>query len=112
MGQFGRIETLADLPPDAELDTLIRRAIERADAGPSPERAAKPIRPEADVPPELATALAQDAQAHATFTAFPPSCRREYCDLGCRMRSRPITGRKMTILNSTVFCRTKWPPGS
>jgi len=80
MGQFGRIETLADLPPDTELDALIRIAVERADAGQSPKRTAKPAKPEADVPPELAAALADDRQAHATFAGFPPSCRREYCE--------------------------------
>ena len=32
------------------------------------------------MPPELAEALAQDVAAAATFTAFLPSCRRDYCE--------------------------------
>ncbi len=79
MGQFGRIESLADLPGAAEVEQLIREAVARL-------AEAKPARPpaapkgEAEVPPELAEGLAGDAVANATFTAFPPGCRREYCE--------------------------------
>ena len=80
MGQFGRIASLADLPSDAEIDAKIKAAVALTDSGDRPKRAAKPPKPEAAVPPELATALAYDAQASATFTAFPSGARREYCE--------------------------------
>jgi len=80
MGQFGRIESLADLPSDAEMEAQIREAAVLLDAGVKRARPAGGPKPEAEVPPELAEALAQDAAASATFTAFPPSCRREYCE--------------------------------
>ncbi len=79
MGQFGRIASLADLPPAEEVEQLIRDAAARLGE-------AKPVRPraapkgEAEVPPELAEALAADPTASATFTGFPPGCRREYCE--------------------------------
>jgi len=79
MGQFGRIESLDDLPPAEEVERLIREAAALL-------REAKPVRPraapkpEADVPPELAEALAADDAAAASFNAFPPGCRREYCE--------------------------------
>ncbi|MEA3061973.1 MAG: hypothetical protein QOJ94_1754, partial [Sphingomonadales bacterium] len=36
MGQFGRLTSIADLPPEAELKALIRRAASVAAAGPKP----------------------------------------------------------------------------
>jgi uncharacterized protein YdeI (YjbR/CyaY-like superfamily) len=79
MGQFGRIESLADLPGAAEVEQLIREAVAKlAEAKPARPRAAP--KGEAEVPPELAEALAGDPVASATFTAFPPGCRREYCE--------------------------------
>ena len=81
MGQFGRLTSVADLPGDAELDALIREAAALVDAGDGAiKRKAKPPKPELEVPPELAEALAGDAAASATFDGFPPSCRREYSE--------------------------------
>jgi uncharacterized protein YdeI (YjbR/CyaY-like superfamily) len=80
MGQFGRIESLADLPADDEIDAKIKAAVALADTGERPKRTAKPAKPEADVPPELVDALAGDAAASAAFAAFSPSARRDYCE--------------------------------
>jgi uncharacterized protein YdeI (YjbR/CyaY-like superfamily) len=80
MGQFGKIESLADLPSNEEIEAKVRAAVALADSGGPPKRIAKPAKPEAEVPPDLAEALAGDAVAHATFTAFPPGARRDYCD--------------------------------
>jgi hypothetical protein len=79
MGQYGRLTDLATLPPDAVLLAALDRALATIDAGEKPRRAARAAKPEADVPSELAVALKGDAKATATWTAFPPSCRREYC---------------------------------
>ncbi|MEO9130187.1 MAG: YdeI/OmpD-associated family protein [Sphingomonas sp.] len=43
-------------------------------------KGARPATQEAEIPPELAAALAQDDAAAATFNAFPPGCRRDYCE--------------------------------
>lgn len=81
MGQFGRITAITDLPSAAEVEALARRAGELIDQGVKPARsAAKAPKPEATVPPELIEALASDDAASATFEAFPPSARRDYCD--------------------------------
>lgn len=78
MGQFGRIESLADLPEASEVERLIREAAAAmTTASPRPRAAPKG---EAEVPPELAEALARDEAAAATFEGFPPGCRREYCE--------------------------------
>lgn len=79
MGQFGRIESLADLPDAAEVERLIREAASLMGES-KPARPRASAKGEAEVPPELAEALAGDTVASATFTGFPPSCRREYCE--------------------------------
>jgi uncharacterized protein YdeI (YjbR/CyaY-like superfamily) len=80
MGQYGRIVTLDDLPDAAALEAKVREAATRIDDGALPKRAAKAPKPEAEVPPELAEALAGDPAAAVTFEGFPPGCRREYCE--------------------------------
>jgi uncharacterized protein YdeI (YjbR/CyaY-like superfamily) len=81
MGQFGRLTSLDDLPGDAELDDLIRAAAALVDAGEgAAQRKARPAKPEPEVPAELAQALATEDAAAATFAAFPPGCRRAYCE--------------------------------
>lgn len=92
MGQFGRIESLADLPEAARVEQMIREAAAQlAEGKPSRPRAAP--KGEAEVPPELAEALAGDAAAKATFDGFPPGCRREYCEWIAEAR-RPETKAK------------------
>jgi uncharacterized protein YdeI (YjbR/CyaY-like superfamily) len=79
MGQFGRLAAIDDLPPEAELKQIIRKAAEVAETGPKP-RPRKQPKPEAETPADLASALAASEAARATFEAFPPSCRREYVE--------------------------------
>lgn len=81
MGQFGRITAIADLPDAPQIEAQIRAAAAALLAGGSaPKRPTRAPRHEADVPAELAEALAHDDAARAAFDAFPPSCRREYCE--------------------------------
>lgn len=80
MGQFGRLVRIEDLPPDAELDALIRRAMALIDSGTPTSRPAKRPKPELPVPADLAQALADKPAAWATFESFPPSCRRDYLE--------------------------------
>ena len=80
MGQYGRIEMLADLPEAGAIEAQVRGAMALIDAGAATRRAPQRAKSEVEVPPELAEALAGDAAAYATFHAFPPGSRREYCD--------------------------------
>lgn len=80
MGLYGKLTSLADLPSDDVLDAQIRAAAARAESGDRPKRPARAPRAEAEVPPALAAALAEDAGASATWDAFPPGARREYCE--------------------------------
>ncbi|MES2986919.1 MAG: YdeI/OmpD-associated family protein [Pseudomonadota bacterium] len=80
MGQYGRVESLEDLPDAATIERQVKDAMALTDSGTKPERAAKGPKPELPVPPELAEALAGDSAASAHFLAFPPGQRREYCE--------------------------------
>lgn len=80
MGQFGKLESVDDLPPDAELDRLIRQAAELAKSAPAPRKPKHAPKPEPAMHADFAAALAKADKAKATFDAFPPSCRREYVE--------------------------------
>jgi len=84
MGQFGRIESVADLPKAAALRKLVveartawEAAIEdKAGAPPAP----KARREAPAVPSDFAAALRAQAGAGKRFDAFTPSQQREYVE--------------------------------
>jgi uncharacterized protein YdeI (YjbR/CyaY-like superfamily) len=80
MGQFGRLTSISDLPPDDVLAALIREAVAVTDAGPRPSRPKPPARADLATPRELEAALDANPAARAAFDAFPPSGRREYVE--------------------------------
>jgi uncharacterized protein YdeI (YjbR/CyaY-like superfamily) len=82
MGQFGRIASVADLPPRRELVRLIQRAATApvpATAETAPPATKKPKAP-VPVPEVLSKALRTHARARASFEKFSNSQRREYID--------------------------------
>jgi uncharacterized protein YdeI (YjbR/CyaY-like superfamily) len=81
MGSLGRIATLADLPPDERMLVWIGQARGFLEAGEqqSPMRAKmRVVKAEGALPPAFEAALAENPEAAATFTGFPPGARREY----------------------------------
>ncbi|HEX9933487.1 MAG TPA: YdeI/OmpD-associated family protein, partial [Allosphingosinicella sp.] len=93
MGQFGRLTSVADLPPDDVLRDLISKAMALTDCGSRPARAKAAPRQERETPPELEAALSANPAARATFDAFRPGCRREYVDWVAEAK-RPETREK------------------
>jgi uncharacterized protein YdeI (YjbR/CyaY-like superfamily) len=80
-GQFGRITSLADLPPDDVLTGYVHQAMRLNESGaPAAPRPTKHPRPDLAVPDDLAAALDADAAARAVFDGFSPSQRREYLE--------------------------------
>ena len=84
MGQFGRIESLADLPGAVALRKLIGAArtawlAEKEDKASAPP-APKPRREAPPLPDDLAAALRVQAGARQRFDAFTPSQQREYVE--------------------------------
>ena len=80
MGQFGPLTSVADLPPDAELDALIRQSVELAATAPAPRKVKHEPKPPAKLHPEFASALDASPKAKATLDGFSPSARRDYLD--------------------------------
>jgi uncharacterized protein YdeI (YjbR/CyaY-like superfamily) len=78
MGQFGKIKSLDELSPDAELDRLIREAAELAKSAPAPRKTKHDPKPAPELHPEFAAALAKAPKAKATLDALPPSAQRDY----------------------------------
>lgn len=80
MGSFGRLTRVEDLPDDATMEALIRKAMTLVDTGEKAPRPVKHPKPALETPPDLLEALAANAAARATFDGFPPSARRDYLD--------------------------------
>ena len=80
MGQFGKITSVADLPPDTELDRLIREAAELAKTAPAPRKVKHEPKAPAELHPDFAAALNSAPAAKATLDGFSPSARRDYVD--------------------------------
>jgi uncharacterized protein YdeI (YjbR/CyaY-like superfamily) len=78
MGNFGKLKSLKDLPPNKVLLDFIRQAKKLNDEGvrlpPRTKKANKPL----VVPTYFSTALKANKNALATFNAFSPSNKREY----------------------------------
>jgi len=78
MGQFGQLKSVEDLPPDAELDALIREAAALTAKAPAPRKTKHEPKPAPTLHPEFAAALEQAPAAKATLNGFPPSAKRDY----------------------------------
>ncbi|MEP6483758.1 MAG: YdeI/OmpD-associated family protein [Rudaea sp.] len=79
MGQFGRITTIAELPPAKTMATYIRKAMKLNESG------VKMPRPPAQkraltIPPDFSAALKKNKRAFAAFEKFPPGQKREYVE--------------------------------
>lgn len=83
MGQYGKVASLADLPPDTELATKLLEAkarIDRAGTALKPKAAPKSPKAEIPLPDDLAAELARFQGARERWDTFAPSHRREYLE--------------------------------
>ena len=78
MGQFGKLTSVDDLPPQDELDRLIREAAAVAKTAPAPRKPKHAPKPAPELHPQFAAALAKAPKAKAVLDAFPPSAQRDY----------------------------------
>lgn len=79
-GQFGRLTSIADLPPEKTLVEMVRKAVALRDAGVKPTRRKTAPKAPLEVPDDFAAALEKNKKARAAFVAFSPSHRREYIE--------------------------------
>jgi uncharacterized protein YdeI (YjbR/CyaY-like superfamily) len=99
MGSLGKLTRLDDLPPKKQLLAWIRKAALLNAQGartPAVRKAGRP-KPQPDVPPELAAALAmrKHARARAVFEAFPPGHRREYIEWIAEAKREETRARRL-----------------
>jgi uncharacterized protein YdeI (YjbR/CyaY-like superfamily) len=83
MGQFGRLTSLKDLPPDKTLVGYVRKAAALKDKGinsPSRNRAKSKVKRELALPEYFVAALKKNRQAQANFENFSYSHKKEYVD--------------------------------
>jgi uncharacterized protein YdeI (YjbR/CyaY-like superfamily) len=80
MGQFGKLQSVGDLPPDLDLDRLIREAADMAKSAPAPRKAKHAPKPAPGMHPDFAGALAKAPKAKAVLDGFPPSAQRDYLE--------------------------------
>ena len=76
----GKLTSIDDLPPDAELDALIREAAALAKTAPAPRKVKHEPKPETGLHPEFARALEANPKAKTVLDGFPPSAQREYLE--------------------------------
>lgn len=79
MGQMGRIASLTDLPPDAEIAALIRKGMALIDAGEKPRQDVKP-RADQPIAPEFQAAIDANPTAAAVWASFTPGKIRDYVE--------------------------------
>lgn len=82
MGQFGRITSLADLPPDDVLAGYVRDAMRLNEQGVKTPRQTQPRgeKKPVEVPGDLATAIAASPAAQGHWDGFSPSKRKDYVE--------------------------------
>ena len=104
MGSLGRITTVKDLPSNKQMLAWVKQATTFIDNGQytSPIAArhrvvkaegAPPKPPAAEPPEEFAKALKANKKAGTVFSAFSPSCKREYIEWIAEAK-RPETREK------------------
>lgn len=80
MGDYGKITSLADLPPSEELKTKLQAAAQAIQQGGGMARSKKAPREAVPMPDDFAQALEAHPAAHAIFEGFSPSARRDYLE--------------------------------
>jgi uncharacterized protein YdeI (YjbR/CyaY-like superfamily) len=80
MGQFGKIQSVADLPSEGDFAQIAQRAMKLVDEGVKPTPKPKKERVPLVVPPELKAALAKKAAARKSFDAMTYSHQKEYIE--------------------------------
>jgi len=82
MGQFGKLASLKDLPPDRQLAAHLKKAMALNEAGVKKARPKAAAKPAPTLPDDLAALLAQKkhAAARKAWESFPPGAQREYVE--------------------------------
>jgi uncharacterized protein YdeI (YjbR/CyaY-like superfamily) len=77
-GHFGRITSIADLPPKKTLTRYIKKAMALNEQEVQPARPPKHPKKPLAAPPYFMAALKKNKKAFATYESLPPSKKRDY----------------------------------
>jgi len=95
MGQFGRIASRRDLPADATLVRLVKKALELDGERIKKARPVPGRRPPIPVPAAFRDALAANPAARAAFAGFAPSHRRDYLEWIAEAKREPTRAKRI-----------------
>ena len=95
MDHFGRFESLDDLPSEAAIVKMVKEAAALNDAGVKVPRVVK-AKPALTAPPYMMAAITKSKKALAAYTAFSPSCKREYIEWITDAKSDDTRQRRLT----------------
>ncbi|HEU5292787.1 MAG TPA: DUF1801 domain-containing protein [Cyclobacteriaceae bacterium] len=94
MGNFGKIKSLKDLPPNAAIIDFIKQAKKLNDDGVKLLRVKKKSTPLV-VPTYILTAIKSNKKALATFNAFSPSNKKEYITWVTEAKTEPTREKRL-----------------
>jgi hypothetical protein len=95
MGSFGRITSIDQLPPSAKLVAIIKAAKALNDEDVKVTRRKAPPKPTVRPPAYFMAAVRRNKKAHAAFTAFSPSHRRDYVTWVTEAKSEDTRQRRL-----------------
>jgi hypothetical protein len=95
MGQFGRLESIDEMPDEKTLIRMVKEAAALNDAGVKVKRAAKAPKPVLRTPAYMLAAIRKNKKALATFRSFSPSHRREYIEWITQAKSDETRTRRL-----------------
>ncbi|MBV8035292.1 YdeI/OmpD-associated family protein [Roseateles sp.] len=97
MGDFGRIASLADLPPRTELRRQVKAAAALLRAGaPRAQKPGREPRARLEMPADFAAALAKVEAAERHYDAFPPSKQRDYLEWVLEAKREDTRAKRIT----------------
>jgi uncharacterized protein YdeI (YjbR/CyaY-like superfamily) len=96
MGHYGRIASVADLPPKRDFLALVKKAALANASGEKRPRVLKhPRKPAPAMPDDFRQALARNVKAKRTYDSFSPSHQREYLEWITEARQESTRERRL-----------------
>ena len=90
-----RFESIDDVPSEAALVKLVKEAASLNEAGAKVPRAKRAPKKPLTAPSYMLAAIKKNKQAHATYGAFSPSCKREYIEWVTEARTDETRDRRL-----------------
>ena len=96
MGHLGKIQSMADLPPDELIKAALQEAMSLNEHKIKVAKVAKPVSPQAQVVPEdFRDLLNENPAAALTFDQFSPSNRKEYLEWIAEAKTEATRSKRM-----------------